>query len=51
MGSKGKGEGQFVEPTGITVDREGNILVATGWQKSRKVAEIFGNRFVFVIIS
>lgn len=35
LGSEGKGEGQFTEPTGVAVDGEGNILVLDGKNPGR----------------
>lgn len=35
VGSEGKGDGQFMEPKGITVDKDGNILVVDGKSPGR----------------
>jgi len=43
FGSAGEGNGQFGAPTGVAVDKQGNILVAD-WGNSRiQVSQVFCN--------
>ncbi|XP_066283279.1 tripartite motif-containing protein 2-like [Branchiostoma lanceolatum] len=50
FGSKGSGDGQFGQPTGLCVDKEGNIIVADKWNRRVQLFDRDG-RFLKVIAS